>query len=169
MSDNQPHGVFGDGKLAGAILDGALGGATSGPLMGAIKGAVVAAVKEKIVEKAGASAVAGTTPSPGITRDEAIEIATAAAAKVAATPEGQYSTGQDPWYKSRAVWSALTGVATPILAIAGYTLSPEVRECVAIFGVAFGPVVAGTIVVVGGSLSAALAWWERRASKPIGG
>ena len=163
MSDNQVHGVLGDGKLAGAILQGALGGATGGPLMGAVKGAVTAALQQK------AAAAGGGEPTVTLTRAEIEAIAKNAVEHAAATPEVQYAQGDDPWYKSRAVWSAITAVATPILAITGYTLSPEVKDCVAVLGVNFGPVVAGTVVVVGGGMAAVLAWWERRASKPIGG
>ena len=95
-------------------------------------------------------------------------IATAAVAKMMPAAETKYATGEDHWYQSRAVWSAITAVATPVLALIGYDLAPDVKDCVATFGVAFGPVVAGTIGVVGAGGAALLAWWERRASKPIG-
>jgi len=164
-----PVYAFGDGKILKAVVRGAVDTAVaSNPMLAVAKAAVEAAVKEAAPAiKVAIPGVAGATPID-LAPEVVEQIAASAVTKMQKTPEVQYGTGGDEWYQSRAVWSTITGIATPVLALLGYTLAPEVRDCVATIGIAFGPAVAGSIMVVGSGLSALFAWRERKASKPLG-
>lgn len=170
MSNDQgtPVYAFGDGHILKGIVKGAIDSAVaSNPMLAVAKGAIEGALKEATVSVP-APAPGATAVTTSLTEAQIEAIATKAMAKMIPTPEVQYGTGEDHWYQSRAVWSAITAIATPILALLGYNLAPEVKDCVATFGIAFGPVAAGVIGVIGAGGAALLAWWERRASKPIG-
>jgi hypothetical protein len=61
------------------------------------------------------------------------------------------------WYQKRSNWSAIIGALTPVLAIAGFNLSPELGEYIA----------AG-LGIVGGLWAAYLARRAGTATKPLG-
>lgn len=85
------------------------------------------------------------------------------------SPEYQHATSAEAWYQSRANWSAIISVLTPIAAIGGYTLSSTSAECLALAGEAAGPVFAAITASVGGLWAAFLARRARTATRPLGG
>lgn len=76
--------------------------------------------------------------------------------RVEADPGVQHVTSTEEWYQSRANWSAIVGALTPIVAIAGYNLTPEYQEAT---GLLLG--------TAGGWVAAYLARRARTASKPL--
>lgn len=73
------------------------------------------------------------------------------------TARVEHLTSSESWYQSRANWSAIVSGLTPLLAIAGYNLSPEDQA-----------LVAAALGIAGGWLASYLARRARTATKPLG-
>ena len=73
-------------------------------------------------------------------------------------PLVQHATNGEPWYRSRVTWGAILSGLTPLLALAGWTLTPDDRELVVGAVVGLAPLVAAGLGLYG-------RW---RASRPIG-
>ncbi|MEZ0169952.1 hypothetical protein [Microvirga sp. TS319] len=72
-------------------------------------------------------------------------------------PVMEHLTSTEPWYRSRANWSAIVAGLTPLIAIAGYNLAPEDQATIA-----------GVLTLAGNLVAAYLARRARTATKPLG-
>lgn len=73
------------------------------------------------------------------------------------SPEVQHVTNSEPaWYQQRSKWAAIIGALTPIAALAGFNVSPDMANTVA-----------GGISMVGSAIAAYLAYRAGTAKKPL--
>jgi hypothetical protein len=95
---------------------------------------------------------------PTLSAFERARIAEEIAAKAMQKPEVRHlaSAESSPW-QSRAHWAAVIAIASPVLAVFGYTVSPDAQEAVA-----------GTLMLIGNLIAAYLAHRARTAVKPLG-
>lgn len=107
----------------------------SAVVVGAVRGAVRSAVPQEL---------------PAAIQERIVE-------RVIAAPELQHAVSIEPWYQSRSNWAAIISIATPIVSIIGFALSPEEQIAVA-----------GFLSASGGLWAAYLARRARTASKPLG-
>lgn len=132
---------------------GTLIGAAATPLATAVANAIGAAVNKALVKADADPVVPVKIPQPErqIIVQEAIHDAFQ-------EPELQHLTNMETaWYQKRSNWSAIISGITPVLAIAGFNLSPEMGEYIA----------AG-LGIVGGLWAAYLARRAGTATKPLG-
>ena len=95
---------------------------------------------------------------PAAIRRAAATISDEAVSEAGLVPILEHTTNGEAWYRSRVTWGAILSALTPLLALAGWTLTPDDRE-----------IVVGAIVGVAPLIGAGLALYGRwRASRPIG-
>jgi hypothetical protein len=127
-------------------------GAATSPL-----GAQVAGVLFQAVQKALAQAdkAPNAVVVPPVEREV---IATEIVQDALRDPALQHLTNSEThWYQKRSVWSAIIAALAPLLALAGYNLSPESGEYIAAF-----------LGIVGGLVASYLAKRAGTATKPLG-
>ena len=123
------------------------------PLAAAVANAIGGAITNAL-NRANANPQTPTTISP-VEKSEIVQEATREAMQ---QPELQHLTNNETaWYQKRSNWSAIISAVTPVLAIAGFNLSPEMGEYIA----------AG-LGVAGGLWAAYLARRAGTATKPLG-
>lgn len=142
-------------------------------MIGAIVGGTVAQAVARAITQAAAEALGqhlsrrevayhenpiAAPPAPEITLVERNRIAQEIAQKALAKPEVKHlaSAESSPW-QSRANWSALVSIVSPLLAVVGYAVTPDYAEAVA-----------GALWLIGSLISAYLARRARTATKPLG-
>lgn len=119
--------------------------------------AIVGAVTEAIIKES-------QRPEVPVDPRDAARVAAAVTRTVAEDPKVKeieqrvaHVTSTEPWYKSRANWSAIVAGLTPIIALLGYNLAPEDQATIA-----------GVLTIAGNAVAAYLARRARTATKPLG-
>ena len=134
-------------------LIGTIIGAAANPLAQAVANAIGSAVNQALTKADHDPSVPVQIP-----QQERQVIVQDAIHDAFQQPELQHLTNTEvAWYQKRSNWSAIVAAVTPVLAIAGFNLSPEMGEYLA----------AG-LGLLGGAVASYLARRAGTATKPLG-
>lgn len=128
-------------------------------ILGAVRGAINETVPQVAQEVAAKVSQAHATPPASILPSVAATAALDVEAleqrileRLAARPEFQTvqaETAPIPWYRSQVVVGGLIALATPLLAVAGITLTPEDNTLIATTIAGLGAAISGIVVLYG--------------------